>query len=159
MRCALDTSYHLIGLHTCNNNVIDLHENVCDRLLDVLFYVLPRMSPDGAESVLREGRYVRSNVRDRRQHSPTPRWVLSDIDGDGLSLVMRKKDPAGDYVESPDMPNVMLPRRIEDEGPFYKVFPEGLIENWDGRTIPNPHYLSDNDTDVNRNFPYGWAPD
>ena len=36
------------------------------RLRDVRFYVLPRMSPDGAEAVLANGRYVRSVPRDER---------------------------------------------------------------------------------------------
>src|SRR6202008_3383161 len=54
------------------------------RLKSILFYVLPRMSPDGAEPVLRDGRYVRSNPRDRREHAPVPRWVARDVDGDGV---------------------------------------------------------------------------
>ena len=156
---ALAIAEDVIALHTGMKTVRDLPEHVCDRLRDVLFYVLPRMSPDGAESVLETGRYVRSNVRDKRHHAPVPRWILEDVDGDGLSLVMRKRDPNGDYVESKEMPGILLPRRLEDEGPFFKVYPEGRIENWDGRTIPNPFFLSDNDTDLNRNFPYGWAPD
>jgi murein tripeptide amidase MpaA len=44
------------------------------RLRGVRFYVLPRMSPDGAEVVLDNGRYVRSVPRDLRpaqgQHRP-----------------------------------------------------------------------------------------
>jgi hypothetical protein len=156
---ALAIAEDVIALHTGKKTIHGLPEHVCDRLRDVLFYVLPRMSPDGAEAVLREGRYVRSNPRDSRQHAPVPRWIVSDIDGDGRALLMRKPDPNGDYVEAPDMPGIMLPRRIEDTGPFYKVYPEGTIENWDGVTVPNPFYLSDNDADMNRNFPYGWAPE
>jgi hypothetical protein len=155
---ALAIAEDVVALHTDQKTVRDLPEHVCDRLREILFYVLPRMSPDGAEAVLREGRYVRSNPRDRRAHVPVPRWVVSDIDGDGLALLMRKPDPVGDYVEAPDMPGILLPRTLEDAGPFYKVYPEGRIENFDGHTIPNAHYLSDNDTDANRNFPYGWAP-
>lgn len=159
---ALAIAEDVIALHTGEKTVRELPEHVCDRLRDVLFYVLPRMCPDGAEAVLREGRYVRSNPRDRRQHAPVARWLVGDVDGDGLALVMRKRDPNGDYVEAePElgMPGVLLPRRIEDAGPFYKVYPEGTIEHFDGTNIPNPHYLSDNDVDVNRNFPYGWGPE
>jgi hypothetical protein len=156
---ALAIAEDVIALHAGQKTVRDLPVHVCDRLREILFYVLPRMSPDGAEAVLREGRYVRSNPRDRRAHAPVPRWVVSDVDGDGLALLMRKPDPVGDYVEAPNMPGILLPRTLEDEGPFYKVYPEGHIENFDGHTIPNPHYLSDNDTDANRNFPYAWAPE
>ena len=156
---ALAIAEDVIALHTSKETLHDLPAHVCARLRDVLFYVLPRMSPDGAEAVLREGRYVRSNPRDSRAHAPAPRWLVGDVDGDGLALLMRRRDPNGDYVEAPEMPGIMLPRRIEDEGPFYKVYPEGTIQHFDGVTIPNPSYLSDNDADLNRNFPYSWAPD
>jgi hypothetical protein len=135
-----------------------LPPHVRARLRDVVFHVLPRVCPDGAETVLRHGRYVRSNPRDRRE-TTRPRWIAGDVDGDGLALVMRKRDPAGEYVESLDVPGLMLPRRLEDEGPYFKLFPEGVVEPWDGVTIPDPHFLSDNDTDLNRNFPFRWMPE
>ncbi|WP_394848944.1 M14 family metallopeptidase [Pendulispora brunnea] len=127
---------------------------------DVLFYVLPRMSPDGAEAVLTEGRYVRSNPRNRRpERHQIPHWVYRDLDGDGLTLAMRQRDETGEFVESKDFPGLMLPRQLEDEGPFYKMYPEGIIEPFDGVTIPDPGYLTDTDTDLNRNFPWSWVPD
>ena len=132
-----------------------LHE----RLRDVLFYILPRMSPDGAECVLATGRYVRSAPRDRRPNREAPRWNRGDLDGDGLSLLMRIEHPAGEFVESRDMPGLMIARRLEDTGPYFKLFPEGTIEPFDGATIPDPHYLSDNQTDFNRNFPFAWMPE
>lgn len=132
---------------------------IIERLRQVLFYVLPRMSPDGAECVLTTGRYVRSNPRDNRMHRNVARWCNADVDGDGLALKMRVRDPGGEFVECPEVPGLLLPRRIEDPGPYYKVYPEGFIENFDGHTIPTPNYLSDNQTDLNRNFPYSWAPE
>jgi hypothetical protein len=51
----------------------------------------------------------------------------------------------------------MVPRGPEDEGPYYKLYPEGRIVNFDGRRIPDPYFLSDNLYDFNRNFPYQWA--
>jgi len=62
-------------------------------------------------------------------------------------------------VESPDFPGLLLPRTIDDPPPYYKVYPEGVIENFDGANVPTPHFLSDNQTDLNRNFPFYWAPD
>jgi hypothetical protein len=53
----------------------------------------------------------------------------------------------------------LLPRTIDDPPPYYKVYPEGTIENFDGSNVPTPHFLSDNQTDLNRNFPFSWAPD
>src|SRR5262249_53488944 len=120
---------------------------------------LPRMSPDGAERILTSGAYVRSNPRDGRLGRGAPYWRLADVDGDGQSRLMRVPDPAGDFVASADHPGLMLPRRIEDEGPFYALHPEGFIENWDGITVPVHDYMSDNETDMNRNFPYSWSPE
>jgi len=155
---ALAIAEDVIALHRGENRH-DLPAHVVERLKGILFYVLPRMSPDGAEAVLRDGRYVRSNPRDRREHAPVPRWVARDVDGDGAVLSLRKEDPSGEFVQDPEIPGVMLPRRLEDSGPFYKVWPEGTIENYDGTHVPDPHYLADNDVDLNRNFPYAWRPE
>ncbi|HWN80883.1 MAG TPA: M14 family metallopeptidase, partial [Candidatus Udaeobacter sp.] len=134
----------------------DFPAHMGERLRQVVFHVLPRMSPDGAECVLATGRYVRSAPRDRRANKQHARWLTGDIDGDGLALLMRRRDPAGEFVESTEVPGLMLPRLLEDPPPYYRIFPEGTIEHWDGHAIPRPNYLSDNQTDLNRNFPYSW---
>ncbi len=136
-----------------------LPEHVVERLGEVLFYVCPRISPDGAEAVLKTGRYVRSVPRDPRPGQHAARWVAEDVDGDGLALLMRKVDPAGDYVESKEVLGLMLPRQLEDQPPYYKVWPEGRIENFDGHRVPDPIFLSDNGPDLNRNFPWSWQPE
>lgn len=128
-------------------------------LEDTLVYVMPRMSPDGAERVLQTGQYVRSLPSVSRTQETLPRWVRKDINGDGRVLTMRKEDPNGEFVESKAHPGLMLARDVDDEGPFYALYPEGEIDGFDGFTIPAPFYLSDNDTDLNRNFPYHWAPE
>ena len=140
-------------------NLHGLPPHVQDILRKGLLYVVPRISPDGAEAVLDTGRYVRSVPRDDRPQRAEPRWTAQDIDGDGLSLLMRVEDPSGELTESDEVPGLLLPRRLEDTGPFYKVYPEGLIENFDGHHVPSPSFLSDNDPDLNRNFPWSWAPE
>ena len=82
-----------------------------ENLRDVLFYVLPRMTPDGAEAVLTTGRWVRSVPRDERVERLHPHWIAEDVDGDGLALLMRKRDDGGEYVESASVPGLLLPRR------------------------------------------------
>jgi hypothetical protein len=133
--------------------------HVRDALRETLLYVMPRMAPDGAEAALRDGRFVRSNPRDGRHHAPVARWQRGDVDGDGTVRTIRKLDPTGEFVEHPDVPSLMVPRTVEDPGPFYKVWPEGTIENFDGCHVPEPHFLSDNDVDLNRNFPFDWRPE
>ena len=137
----------------------ELSTTVEARLRDVRFYVLPRMSPDGAEAVMATGRYVRSIPRDERPAQAHAHWRGEDVDGDGLALSMRVRDPAGEMVDSAEFPGLLLPRGIDDAPPYYKVYPEGVIENFDGSNVPSPYFLSDNQTDLNRNFPYQWAPD
>ncbi len=133
--------------------------HLAEALRESLFYIMPRMAPDGADEVLRTGRYVRSCPGDHRTHTPLSRWVAEDIDGDGRALLMRVQDPQGEFVESSERPGVMVLRELEDTGPFYKLYPEGHIEGFDGHSIPAPYYLADNYPDLNRNFPYHWAPE
>jgi hypothetical protein len=136
-----------------------LPDHVRAVLQRVLFHVLPRMSPDGAEAVLKSGRYVRSVPRDVRPNKAHSRWISGDVDGDGLVLHMRREDPTGEFVASSEVEGLLLQRRLEDPGPYYKLYPEGTIENFDGVTVPNPYFLSDNEPDLNRNFPYEWRPE
>lgn len=155
---ALAFAEQILKLHVEGDSG-DLPESLVPLLSEVLVYVMPRMSPDGAEAVLRDGRYVRSVPRDERPNQRHAHWVAGDIDGDGDALVLRIEDPTGEFVESTEVPGLMLPRELGDSGPFYKIWPEGEIANFDGDTVPDPYFLSDNQTDLNRNFPFHWAPE
>jgi hypothetical protein len=155
--CALAVAEDAIRLHV-EPETLELPAALIARLKEVLFYVVPRISPDGAEAVLTTGRSVRSVPRDERVERGRPRWLVGDVDGDGLALAMRMEDPGGELVESRELPGLLVERAIEDDGPFYKLFPEGTIEHFDGKTIPSPNFLGDNPIDLNRNFPWSWAP-
>ncbi len=156
---ALAMAENILMLHVEDKPPPQMSSAACSVLKEVLFYVMPRISPDGAERVLHECRYVRSNVRDDRPDASRSFWRHCDIDGDGLALAMRIEDVTGEYVRSDEFPDMMLPRSVDDEGPFYKIYPEGVIENFDGKTIPSPSFLSESPTDLNRNFPWAWAPE
>jgi hypothetical protein len=115
--------------------------------------------------VLKQGRYVRSSPVNDRVNQSHAHWVAADVNGDGHASYMRQEDPHGELVELRDdqgqvlQPPVMTARMPEDPGPFYKLYPEGHIANWDGRRIPDPYFVGDNSYDFNRNFPYFWAPE
>jgi hypothetical protein len=156
---ALAIAEDIINLHTSDSAPQSMSAPVCEALRDVHFYILPRVSPDGAEVMLGESRFVRSNLRDDRPDESRSYWRNEDIDGDGRVMAMRVEDATGEFVESTEVPNLLLSRGVDDEGPFYKVYPEGVIENYDGRNIPTPHFLGDKPTDLNRNFPWSWAPE
>ncbi len=155
---ALAIAEDLLRLHA--GGTLDfLPAHLGEFLRDVLVYVVPRISPDGAETVLKTGRYVRSTPVDDRVARGAAYWQSADLDGDGFMGRMRVRHPDGEMVESSTVPGMMLPRRIEDTGPFYKVYPEGSIANFDGRNVPSPGFLSDNRYDLNRTFPWTWAPE
>ena len=162
---ALALAEDIIALHEGRNEAGGkaLPKHMADAIRGALVYVVPRISPDGAEEVLKKGRYVRSSPVNDRANKDHAWWEAEDIDGDGLMLTMRQQSPDGELVElrgddgKPLDPPVMVPRGPEDEGPFYKLYPEGRIVNFDGRRIPDPYFLSDNLNDFNRNFPYQWA--
>jgi hypothetical protein len=164
---ALAIAEDLIALHggatTVGGQPFPPH--MAEALREALFHIAPRISPDGAETVLKQGRYVRSSPVNDRVQVAEPRWRATDLDGDGLAGYMRREDPAGELVELRDEqgvpldPPVMVPRQPEDPGPYYQLYPEGEIEHFDGRSIPTPHFLADNLYDFNRNFAFQWAPE
>jgi hypothetical protein len=155
---ALALAEDVIRLHVIDAQALHgFPPHLIEALREVIFFILPRMSPDGAEAVLTTGRRVRSVPRNERPDHNRAYWVAQDIDGDGLSLVMRQQDPSGEFTACAEVPGLMLPRELEDAGPFYKIYPEGVIERFDGE-IPTPTPVADDPVDLNRNFPYTWRP-
>jgi murein tripeptide amidase MpaA len=118
-------------------------------------YVIPRLNPDGAERSLREGRFIRSSVRPYPLERQPDGLRVQDVDGDGRVLTMRLRDPNGPWKVHPDDARVLVRREPDDlEGEFYRLYYEGLIENYDGVTIPVAPPLEG--LDLNRNFPGSW---
>jgi murein tripeptide amidase MpaA len=131
----------------------------CTRLLDTTaFYILPRFNPDGAERALTTPHGVRSSVRRYPHPERKDGLYADDINGDGQILQMRLRDVNGDWRASEHDPRVMV-RRKPDEvgGTYYRVFPEGMIQNFDGVNIKLSPALEG--LDINRNFPMEWRPE
>ncbi len=162
---ALAMAEDVIAMHLGKNEAgaKPLAAHLADTVRETLFYVVPRISPDGAEAVLKTGRYVRSSPVNDRSNKGHSYWEAQDIDGDGTMNYMRQISSAGELVElrgedgAPLVPPVMVPRLPEDPPPYYKLYPEGRIVNFDSAHVPDPYFLSDNLNDFNRNFPYQWA--
>ena len=122
------------------------------------FYVVPRVNPDGAEAGLADGRWRRSSVRPYPFDEPRDGLHREDLDGDGRVLFMRLRDPNGSWKTHPEDPRLLVARRPDDvEGEFFRVFPEGIVRNWDGVTVPIAPVLEG--LDLNRNWPAEWAPE
>ena len=128
------------------------------RLLDSrAVYLCPRLNPDGAELALADKpRHIRSSTRRYPfDEAPVDGLSVEDIDGDGRILFMRVADPHGAYKTHPADPRLMVAREPgEFGGAYYRLMPEGLIDNYDGLTIKvNPDAEG---LDLNRNFPSAW---
>lgn len=130
------------------------------RVLDEqTIYVVPRLNPDGAEWALAEQpRYIRSGTRPYPFEDKQDGLYAEDIDGDGRILQMRIPDPTGDWKVSERDPRLMIKRSLDEEdGAYYRLFSEGLIENYDGHIIQVAPALQG--LDFNRNFPAEWRPE
>ncbi len=167
----IDASIHAVELTAtvaaCRllQRLVDGHrsgdETITRALRTRTFYVVPRVNPDGAEWVLADRpRFRRSSVR------PWPfadahRWPglhEEDVDGDGRILQMRFPDPDGPWMPHPDDARVLIPVPITGAPagtPRYRVLDEGVIEDFDGFSVPAPP--APEGLDLNRNFPAGWG--
>jgi murein tripeptide amidase MpaA len=135
-------------------------EDRVDRLLNrAAIYVVPRANPDGVALAMSENpRYVRSGIRRYPWEELDEGLHVQDINGDGQILQMRVPDSNGDWKIS-SLDSRLMQKRQPDEmlGTFYRLFPEGLLEEYDGHTIKMarpPEGL-----DFNRNFPFEWRPE
>jgi murein tripeptide amidase MpaA len=128
------------------------------RLLDTrALYICPRINPDGAEWALADRpKYIRSSTRPYPfDEEPVEGLNVEDVDGDGRVLSMRVRDPNGGFKAHPEDARLMIARDPADSGgEYWRIFPEGTIENFDGIDVRvNRHKEG---LDLNRNFPSGW---
>src|SRR5262249_26639877 len=98
---ALAIAEDVIAMHAAAGSArprpgVQLPPHMEEAIRDALFYVVPRMSPDGAEAVLKTGRYVRSSPIDQRRHKGHAYWESQDMDGNGTIGFMRKADESGE---------------------------------------------------------------
>ena len=131
------------------------------RLLDEqAFYVLPRLSPDGAEYYLTTPNTLRSNPRPWPEPEPDPGLQPEDVDGDGHALQMRVEDEHGEWRVSESDGRLMVPRAPDEAEPgatYYRLYREGVFKDYDGfeRKIARPFH----GLDMNRQYPYRWRED
>ncbi|MFC6646479.1 M14 family metallopeptidase [Granulicella cerasi] len=127
------------------------------RLVDTqVFYVLPRINPDGAEMSLvppfqnwcGNGRYTPETARHEG-------LIAEDVNGDGYLAWMRVPDAKGEWKKSATNPDVMIQRAPGEEGgEYFRLYPEGSIRNFDGVDVKVEKPFDGN---MNRNFPANWS--
>jgi murein tripeptide amidase MpaA len=163
----IDGNIHAAEVATSTACLYHLHtltgqygrDETITRCLDSrVFYICPRVNPDGAECALADRPYaIRSSTRpypfDEEPEDGLLRW--EDIDGDGRILTMRIIDPNGPWKIHPEEPRLMIRRDpIETGGTYYRLVPEGYLKNYDGVTIKVRRDKAG--LDLNRNFPMEW---
>ncbi|MFZ5814319.1 MAG: M14 family metallopeptidase [Bacillota bacterium] len=149
--CALYTIWYLLTRYGTDEEIT--------RLVDTTsFYILPRVSPDGAELYLTSPYFLRSSVRPYPFEEEQDGLYPEDLDGNGLILQMRVPDPDGEWKVSTRDPRLMIPRLPhETGGQYYRLYLEGMIRNYDGveiKAAPPKWGL-----DLNRQFPVNWEPE
>lgn len=138
------------------------------------FYVVPRISVDGAEFFLKTPYLLRSAPRLWPVPEEQPGWHPEDIDGDGRILLLRVPDPLGEWKVSDQDPRLMLRREPgESGGTYYRVLLEGLYKERSRRGTgekgaglvpaerlpdlrPAPRRWG---LDFNRSYPAHWQPE
>ena len=149
-QCAVHTVDYLLTNYGTDTEVTKLLDSMT-------VYVIPRVTPDGAETYLTSPKTLRSVNRD---YMPKKGGVRDeDLDGDGVVRMMRIETPYGAWKIDPEDGSTMTMRGpSETEGTFYDIYPEGVMIPFDGdenlKTEQDPWGL-----DFNRNFPMGWFPD
>ncbi|MBI1397325.1 MAG: carboxypeptidase [Betaproteobacteria bacterium] len=128
------------------------------RVLDTrAFHVCPRLNPDGAEWALaKRPRLVRSSTRPYPyDEEPVGGLRREDVDGDGRVLTMRIVDPNGPWKASDRDPRLLVRREpTEAGGTYYRLLPEGFVDDFDGHMIEMQARREQ--LDLNRNYPAGW---
>jgi murein tripeptide amidase MpaA len=81
--------------------------------------------------------------------------IREDVDGDGRILSMRVADPNGPWKPCSPDPRILVRRDpAETGGEYYRILPEGRVEDFDGVTIKLQ--ARKERLDLNRNFPAFW---
>jgi hypothetical protein len=152
---------------TAGQAVIYLLDRLVDRFADGdmhvrtllarrTFYLVPRVNPDGAHIVQTTPYPWVGNGRLSPPLVPERGLYYADVDGDGLVLWMRQRDPSGEWKVSTRDPRLLVARSPgEHGGTYYRLYPEGRIAAYDGGAvlIPRPQ-----DGNMNRHFPADWDP-
>lgn len=128
------------------------------RLVDgQVFYIIPRINPDGAEYALTapyhpwcgNGRFLPGEDR-------IEGLIPQDINDDGYIVQMRVPDTKGEWKKDDVDPAIMVQREPGEEGgEYFRLYPEGMIRNYDGVHV---HIEMQEDGNMNRNFPTNWTP-
>ncbi len=127
---------------------------VTEAMDNFVYYVLPRVNPDGSEIVV-TGRYPENpNPTDNDGDGRLDEDPAEDLNGDGLISTMRVRDPAGSMCSHQEDARLLIECPGGQPGQWRIVGREGIDNDGDGRLNEDgPEGLG---SVSNRNYPVGW---
>jgi len=131
-------------------------EAVAEAIANNVFYIVPRLNPDGAEAMfaaVHNERRGNGRPHDDDNDGRTDEDSGDDLNGDGMVTLMRVADPYGAYMVDPDEPRLMKRAdAAKGESGAYAVYVEGRDDDGDG------FYNEDGGggVDLNRNFQHAY---
>jgi len=148
---ALHTLWCLVSFYGSDKIITDLLDHL-------VFYILPKVNPDGSEFYLHNAEWIRGNIRpfDDDGDGRMDEDPANDLDKDGEIMQMRVPDPVGDWkIDPKDTRNMVKREPWEQEGQFFKIYSEGIDDDNDGSFNED----GTGGLDLNRNFPALWNPE
>ncbi len=135
-------------------------ETITQRIDGQTFYICPIVNPDGVYNSVEKGIPQRQNsqMKDNDGDGKINEDGPDDLNGDGLIMQFRYKDPKGRYVIDDKDPRLMIRlggrgnTEVSTDKERYSVITEDKDNDGDGRRGED----SERGIDVNRNYPEGW---
>ncbi|NOT07605.1 MAG: peptidase M14 [Gemmatimonadales bacterium] len=132
---------------------------IAELLADRTLYIVPTINPDGREHYLKEPNTASSPrtgkvPRDNDGDGVIDEDGLDDLDGDGHITQMRRRNPNGRFIQSPEEPRLLIPAPPGQKGEWEILGQEGIDNDGDGQV--NEDAIGG--YDPNRNWPWRWMP-
>jgi len=125
-----------------------------DLLRTRAIWVVPRANPDGIERLFGKAPQLHRHLLaplDDDSDEEIDEDGPQDVDGDGLVLQMRLRDPQGPWRADASDPRLLVRAKPGEQGEF-RLLPEGRDQDGDGMVAED----GPGGTDLNRNFPALW---
>lgn len=154
---------HLLGSHLSVETVRHLVSGASEAdLARHVFYVVPRLNPDGAEAAfgaVKGGRRGNSTPYDDDNDGRTDEDGRDDLNGDGALTLLRVADVRGDFMVDPDESRLMkrVDRAAGERG-THTLYLEGRDDDGDGYFNEDPDQGVDLDRNFQHAYPY-WEAD